>query len=214
MTTLIIARHGNTFGPKDTPTRVGKHTDLPLVDKGRSQAQAIGHYLKTHHMIPDVAYTSNLKRTIETADIALKSAEVVCPIQKHSMFDEIDYGPDENKPEADVINRIGHDAIQAWDTHATVPNGWIANPDNIIKNWHSFSDSLRSSADASQRTILVVTSNGVARFAPYITGDFETFRQNHTIKLATGALGILKYQKEHWSVQGWNIQPDQDMPLN
>ena len=48
MTTLIIARHGNTFNPGDTPTRVGKHTDMPLVEKGEAQGRALGRYLKEH----------------------------------------------------------------------------------------------------------------------------------------------------------------------
>jgi transcriptional regulator GlxA family with amidase domain len=30
MTTLIIARHGNTFEDGETPRRVGARTDLPL----------------------------------------------------------------------------------------------------------------------------------------------------------------------------------------
>ena len=41
MTTLIIARHGNTFDKGDIPTRVGARTDLPLVEKGRAQAKAL-----------------------------------------------------------------------------------------------------------------------------------------------------------------------------
>ena len=54
MITLVIARHGNTFESGETPRRVGARTDLPLTEKGRQQAQAIGHYLKEHDLIPDV----------------------------------------------------------------------------------------------------------------------------------------------------------------
>jgi len=62
MTTLIIARHGNTFGPADTVTYVGAGTDLPLVDSGKAQAQKLGLYLKSNRFIPDVVYASALKR--------------------------------------------------------------------------------------------------------------------------------------------------------
>lgn len=44
--TLIIARHGNTFGPDDTPTRVGARTDLPLVESGIQQARLLGTHLR------------------------------------------------------------------------------------------------------------------------------------------------------------------------
>ena len=67
MTTLIIARHGNTFGPNDTPTRVGAQTDLPLVESGQEQAKKLGTYLKENNLTPEITYCSELKRTIETA---------------------------------------------------------------------------------------------------------------------------------------------------
>ncbi|MCB1721398.1 MAG: histidine phosphatase family protein [Alphaproteobacteria bacterium] len=205
MTTLIIARHGNTFGPGDTPTRVGRHTDLPLVEKGRAQAKAIGIYLKENRLIPDVAYASHLQRTVETAEIAIKETGVSNPVYQLGIFDEIDYGPDENKPEADVLARIGKQALLDWDEHAIVPNGWKVDPDEIIQNWHDFADQIAAHDD--DETVLVVTSNGIARFAPHITGDFETFASGHRIKLATGALGILKHEVGRWRVAEWNLRP-------
>ena len=52
MTTLIIARHGNTFGPEDTPTRVGARTDVPLVGSGLEQGRALGRWLKAQGLRP------------------------------------------------------------------------------------------------------------------------------------------------------------------
>lgn len=205
MTTLIIARHGNTFGPEDTPTRVGARTDLPLVEKGHEQAKAIGQYIKENRLIPDVVYSSTLQRTIETAEIAVKESGVTNPVFQLDIFNEIDYGPDENKVEADVIARIGEDAIKAWDSDAIVPDGWKIDPQTVIENWIGFADQI--SAHHDNETVLVVTSNGIARFAPHITGDFEAFRANHNIKLSTGALGILKHDGLQWSVEEWNVRP-------
>ena len=39
---LILARHGNTFGPQDKVTWVGSTNDLPLVEEGLAQAQRFG----------------------------------------------------------------------------------------------------------------------------------------------------------------------------
>ena len=107
MTKLIIARHGNTFGPEDTPTRVGACTDLPLVESGRAQAQKLGTYLKDNDLIPEITYSSQLKRTIETATIALKQTSFPQPVFPLDIFNEIDYGVDENQTEDKVITRIG-----------------------------------------------------------------------------------------------------------
>ncbi len=205
MTTLIIVRHGNTFSPEDTPTRVGAHTDLPLVKKGEEQARAVGKYLSENRMIPDVVYTSNLQRTIQTAKIAIKESGITNPVYQLNIFNEIDYGEDENKIETDVIARIGSKAIKAWDENAIVPDGWIVNPDEIIQNWKKFAKQICAHDD--NETILVVTSNGIARFAPHITNDFETFRSKHSIKLSTGAIGILEHKNNCWNVKSWNIRP-------
>lgn len=204
MTTLIIARHGNTFGPGDTVTYVGGRTDLPLADKGFEQAKAIGRYLKDHRMIPDVVYSSLLHRTYDTATLAIKASGVSNPVFQLDMFNEIDYGPDENKTREEIVARIGEQALIDWDKKSIPPNGWIINPQEIIQNWKNFAEYIRAHED--NETILVVTSNGIARFAPHITGDYESFAAAHSPKLATGALGIFDY-KDGWHLRAWNLSP-------
>ncbi len=208
MTTLIIARHGNTFDPGQTPTRVGAHTDLPLVEKGREQARAIGRYLKDNRLIPDAVYASQLKRTQETAQIAIKESGVTNPVYTIDIFNEIDYGPDENQPEDVVIARIGAAALKDWDERAIVPKGWNTDPAQIIRNWQGFAEQIRAHDD--NETVLVVTSNGIARFAPHLTGDFEGFKKQHTLKLATGALAVFRYEGGRWRIAEWNLKPRMD----
>ncbi len=205
MTTLVIARHGNTFEDGETPRRVGARTDLPLTDAGREQARAIGRWLKDNRLVPDACYASTLKRTIETGELAVRAAGYPQHVYALDIFNEIDYGPDENKTEEEVIARLGGKALKDWDEKAAVPEGWIANPDEIIKNWQGFADQARAHDD--NETILVVTSNGIARFAPHITGDFEEFSRRHKIKISTGALCVFGYDGGRWVVREWNLKP-------
>lgn len=204
-TTLIIARHGNTFESGEKPRRVGARTDLPLTETGRAQGRAIGRYLREHDLIPDVAYASTLRRTIETADLAVRESGLKQPVFSLAIFDEIDYGPDEDKDEETVIARIGADAIKNWDELGIVPDGWQADPQAIINNWHGFARQITEHGDGEK--ILAVTSNGIARFAPYIAGDFEGFRANYRLKIATGALCILRHDGTAWHVADWNVRP-------
>ena len=127
------------------------------------------------------------------------------PITVDGRFNEIDYGPDENQPESAVVARIGAPALRDWDKHAVVPPGWQADPQAIIHDWLAFGDICRQAF--SGRTVLVVTSNGIARFAPHLTGDFEGFRRRHGIKVATGALCILRPQGSRWVIERWNVRP-------
>jgi 2,3-bisphosphoglycerate-dependent phosphoglycerate mutase len=131
--TLLVARHGNTFGPGDVVVRLGL-TDVPLVDSGLAQGRNLGFYLKENNLIPDVIFASKLKRTIQTAEQAQSMMQTTFPIQTLSMFNEIDYGPDENQPEDKVVARIGLEALKAWDSSAIVPKGWKVDPQKIIQH--------------------------------------------------------------------------------
>lgn len=206
MTRLIIARHGNTFGPEDIPTRVGARTDLPLVDGGIKQAVNLGKYLRENNLHPDTTYSSHLKRTKQTAKMAIKQFMFGQPVFALDIFNEVDYGPDENKVEADVIARIGAQAIKDWDESAIVPDGWLVDPDQIVSDWQNFAQHMAD--DHAGETILVVTSNGTARFAPHITGDYEGFCADHPIKLKTGAFGIFEHSPEDgWRCAVWGVRP-------
>jgi len=204
MTTLIIARHGNTFEKDETPRRVGARTDLPLVESGRAQARALGHWLKSNGLYPETVHSSQLSRTIETAKIALKEAGYKEPVYPLAIFNEVDYGPDENKTEEDVINRIGQKAINDWDENGVVPDGWNFDPEQCIENWTDFATHI---LHESPECVMVVTSNGIARFAPHITGDFEGFRSKHPLKISTGAVCVLKFDHGKWTVTDWNVKP-------
>jgi 2,3-bisphosphoglycerate-dependent phosphoglycerate mutase len=203
---LLVARHGNTFAPGDLIRRVGT-TDLPLVDSGLHQGQLLGTYLKQNNLIPDIIFTSKLKRTIQTADQAQSTMGTDLPIETLAIFNEIDYGPDENQPETQVIARIGEKALLAWETQTIVPEGWNVDPSELIQNWLDFSTRLRQ--EFTKKTCLVITSNGIARFSPYLTGDFLTFSAQYKIKIATGALCRFenKPPSEIWDCIEWNVSP-------
>lgn len=204
MTRLVIARHGNTFNAQETPRRVGARTDLPLVASGRDQARKIGQWLKANDLLPEATYCSDLQRTRETAELAIRETGYTQPIYALSIFNEIDYGPDENREEADVIARIGEQALRDWDERAIVPDGWNFDPNKTILDWQGFAEHIVSD---DQDIVFVVTSNGIARFAPYITGDFDKFAAEHSIKISTGAICLFEHDGNRWHVREWNVKP-------
>ena len=156
-------------------------------------------------MVPDVVFAAPLKRSYETARLAAEAAGRDLPITIDARFNEIDYGPDENQPESAVIARIGDQALRDWDDDAKVPPRWLVDPQAIIQDWLAFGDICRQAFHG--QTVLVVTSNGVARFAPHLTGDFDGFRRKHGIKIATGALCFLCLKGSRWVIEQWNFNP-------
>ena len=67
MGTLLIVRHGETEW--NAAGRIQGHTDIGLSDRGAEQARSLGQRLSGLSI--DAAYTSDLKRTSETARLAL-----------------------------------------------------------------------------------------------------------------------------------------------
>jgi probable phosphoglycerate mutase len=208
-TKIIIARHGNTFRSGETPTRVGAKTDLPLVEEQRGKS--IGKYLKDNNLIPDIICAAPLLRTKQTAEQAIQAMGLQTSVILLNDFVEINYGKDENKTEEEVMIRLGKGdmekgkaIIEAWNTDATVPNGWEVDPLQIIQTWKDFAAAVRP-----HQTTLLVTSNGILRFAPYLTGNFEEFSKHHDIKVTTG--GICIFEKEDgdsfWTCTAWNVKP-------
>ena len=78
---LILCRHGNTFGPDDTPVWTGSSNDLPLVEKGLEQARLMGEWLKKNNITPTTIYAGHLIRVKKFADIIHK-AGYASPIRK------------------------------------------------------------------------------------------------------------------------------------
>lgn len=204
-TTLIIARHGNTFNPGEPPRRVGGRTNLALTESGMEQASKLGRHLFEKNLIPELVYSSQQRRALQTAALAIEEITPGIPLEPLAIFNELDYGPDENMPEDIVLARIGPQAMKDWDERALPPSGWQIDPEALIKSWVDFG--IFVVKNYSDRTIMVVTSNGTARFAPHMTGDFEAFRAHFPLKLSTGAYGIMKHDGIRWAVESWNQKP-------
>ena len=204
-TRLIIARHGNTFTKDQTPLRVGARTDLPLVETERGTN--VGKYLRMRTIIPDVVFVAPLKRTMETARLAIAELDKDIKLNVDDRFTEIDYGPDEGKTESEVIARIGQKAIEEWDRAGIVPDGWTVSVEGIIEQWKIFAKEIEE--QYKNKTVMVVSSNGIIRFAPYLTGDFEKFSENFNIKVGTGSVCILEKDDgdENWRVVEWGTKP-------
>ncbi|MEM7327832.1 MAG: histidine phosphatase family protein [Pseudomonadota bacterium] len=201
---LYIVRHGNTFDKGDVVTRVGARTDLALSSSGHAQADALAaHFLA---VLPEgfrTAYCSPLQRTKQTAETMLAVRENRPLLQTLEFLREVDYGPDENQPEERVIARIGKAALAAWDRDAVPPSGWDFDPDEIRRAWLDLFHLI--GGDASSGPILIVTSNGIARFALDSVTEFKI--QPGSIKLNTGAYGHLQITGDTVCLISWNVRP-------
>ena len=203
--TLTIVRHGNTFEAGETPRRVGSPTDIPLVDSGRDQASALGQWFSEHDIRFDAAFTSPLRRTRETAALILAAQAHSPALELADWLAEVDHGPDEDQPEAAVIARIGAEALSAWETNGTPPRDWVVDAQARRASWRRLFD---MASDTSERAVLLVTSNGAARFA--LLADAALHAQAESLpslKLRTGAFGRIVVGTDGIHLAEWDRRP-------
>ncbi|MGG9999874.1 histidine phosphatase family protein [Pseudovibrio ascidiaceicola] len=203
MTRVYILRHGNTFDKGDVVTRVGGRTDLPLSVSGLDQAEKLSEHFADLGVSFDMAFCSPLQRTKQTAQIALKTQAEEADLKVLPFLVEIDYGPDENKPEEEVRARIGDEALRAWEEEGVPPNGWHIDPPAVIGRWQEFFKSAPKKYPG--KTLLVVTSNGIARFALKALADQGA---GADLKLKTAAYGVFDVTDEGQPLMlSWNVRP-------
>lgn len=217
---LVIIRHGNTFRPEETPRRVGARTDLPLVEEGRAKKAA--KILAGHGYRADRMFAAPLQRTMQTASVIAGEMGYGGKIIPAADFVEIDYGPDENKTEEEVIERLGRailgamegcssvdavveagkNAVARWDREGIVPEGWRVDVNAIRRSWSCFADAIGPS-----ETVLLVSSNGIIRFAPCLLSEGEdAFRSHSSIKVATGGVCVFEDDGNGWRCVLWNAR--------
>ncbi|MEL6567392.1 MAG: phosphoglycerate mutase family protein [Pseudomonadota bacterium] len=198
MARLFIVRHGNTFDKGDTILRVGGRTDLSLSTSGELQATALGARFAELGIAPARIIAGPLKRTVQTATAISDALGGPAPVMDERLR-EIDYGPDEGKPEEDVIARTGREAMDAWEREARVPDGWRVDTSALVDMWK---DQLAALAETDE-DIMAVTSNGIARFVLQVIPT----NTDVPLKLRTGAYGVIERTSNQVHLTEWDVRP-------
>ena len=198
MKRLLIVRHGDTFLPDEPPRRIGARTDLPLTPRGEAQAGAVAHWLLARGRVPDLAMAGPLRRAALTARIICAALPRPCPLSEATWLDEVDYGPDEGRPEDEVVARVGVDALARWDRSAEPAPGWPIDRAGKIAACRT------AVAELPAGTTLLATSNGTARFILLALGLADPAT---SLKLRTGAIGEIEIADGGARRRCWNVRP-------
>ena len=118
--TLILLRHGNSdWNQKNLFTG---WVDVDLSDQGRAEARRAGELLAESGILPDIQYTSVLKRAIHTADIALDVADRDwIDVKRSWRLNERHYGALQGKDKAQTLAEYGQEQFMTWRRSFDVP---------------------------------------------------------------------------------------------
>jgi 2,3-bisphosphoglycerate-dependent phosphoglycerate mutase len=118
--TLILLRHGQSeWNEKNLFTG---WVDVRLTEQGRGEAKRGGELLAEQGVLPDVLYTSLLSRAIQTANIALDSADRLwIPVKRSWRLNERHYGALQGKDKAQTLAEFGEEKFMEWRRSFDVP---------------------------------------------------------------------------------------------
>ena len=160
--TLVLLRHGESDW--NALNLFTGWVDVGLTEKGRAEAVRSGELLAEQNLLPDVLYTSLLRRAITTAHLALDAADRLwIPVRRSWRLNERHYGALQGLDKAETKARYGDEQFMAWRRSYDTP------PPPIEKGSQFSQDTDPRYANIGGGPLTECLADVVARFLPYFT---------------------------------------------
>jgi 2,3-bisphosphoglycerate-dependent phosphoglycerate mutase len=162
MATLVLLRHGESEW--NALNLFTGWVDVNLTDKGRGEAVRGGELLAAEGVLPDVLYTSLLRRAITTANLALDAADRHwIPVHRDWRLNERHYGALQGLDKAATKEKYGEEQFMAWRRSYDTP------PPPIERGSEFSQDADPRYAAIGGGPLTECLADVVARFVPYFT---------------------------------------------
>jgi 2,3-bisphosphoglycerate-dependent phosphoglycerate mutase len=160
--TLVLLRHGESDW--NALNLFTGWVDVGLTERGRAEAVRSGELITEHQLLPDVLYTSLLRRAITTADLALDTADRHwIPVRRSWRLNERHYGALQGLNKAETQERYGEEQFMAWRRSYDTP------PPPIERGSKFSQDTDPRYANIGGGPLTECLADVVARFLPYFT---------------------------------------------
>src|ERR1700724_372622 len=111
--TLVLLRHGESEW--NATNLFTGWVDVDLTEKRRAEAIRSGDLIAEPDLLPDVLYTSLLRRAITTAHLALDTADRLwIPVRRSWRLNERHYGALQGLNKAETKERYGEEQFITW----------------------------------------------------------------------------------------------------
>jgi 2,3-bisphosphoglycerate-dependent phosphoglycerate mutase len=117
---IVLLRHGQSTW--NLENRFTGWTDVGLSDQGVSEAHFAGELLRDNKYLFDIAYTSVLKRALETLWIVLQEMDLEwIPVINAWQLNERHYGALQGLNKAETAKKFGEAQVKIWRRSYDVP---------------------------------------------------------------------------------------------
>ena len=178
MATLVLLRHGESEW--NALNQFTGWVDVDLTDKGRAEAVRGGQLMAAEGLLPEVLYTSLLRRAITTANLALDAADRHwIPVHRDWRLNERHYGALQGLDKAATKEKYGDEQFMAWRRSYDTP------PPPIERGSKYSQDADPRYAGIGGGPLTECLADVVARFVPYYTEVIEPdLRAGKTVLIA------------------------------
>lgn len=159
---LVLVRHGQSTW--NLENRFTGWTDVGLTELGRAEALEAGKLLKQGEYIFDVAYTSVLKRAIQTLWTILQEMNLEwIPETKAWQLNERHYGSLQGLNKSEMAEKFGEEQVKIWRRSYDVPPPALNRDDER----HPRFDPRYASLTTEQLPATEALKNTLERVLPY-----------------------------------------------
>src|SRR5690554_6894037 len=110
---LILLRHGQSTWNKSNQFTVWM--DVELTDLGREEGRRAGELIAESGLLPDIQFTSLLRRAIHTANLALELADRDwIDVKRSWRLNERHYGALQGLNKAETLEKYGEEQFMQW----------------------------------------------------------------------------------------------------
>ena len=183
MAQLVLLRHGESQW--NLENRFTGWVDVPLSPKGEQEARAAGEKLKGFRF--DRAYTSVLKRAIDTLRIVLEiTGQTNVPTEQDQALNERMYGDLQGLNKAETAQKYGDQQVKIWRRSYDVrPPGGESLKDTAERVLPYYEQRIKPEILAGKT--LIVAAHGNSLRALVMTLDQLTKEQVLELNIPTGA---------------------------
>lgn len=162
---LVLLRHGQSAWNKTN--QFTGWVDVPLTEQGVEEAKRGGELLKEKNVLPDIVFTSLLRRAINTANIALDAADRLwIPVERNWRLNERHYGALQGKNKTQIRETYGDEKFMIWRRSYGTPPPEIDPNDEYSQN----NDPRYAGAEVPETEAL---ANVVERVTPYWENEIK-----------------------------------------
>jgi len=194
MAKILLIRHGETDWNRER--RLQGHLDIGLNDTGVQQASLLGKVLANEKI--DVAYSSDLKRALATANAIIAHHDI--PVYLDKSLRERCYGEIEGMTYAE-IEKTRPENYAAW--HGRDPHFKPKDGESIGEFYHRVVDGATRIAKSHLGQTIVMVAHGGVLDCMYRAATNTPIEEPRKVDLLNTSLNRLHFDGERFSLESW-----------